>query len=72
VLDLAVTKPLRQGVDFNVAIDNLSNKAYYETQNHFQSRVTPTTEVAARVHGTPGYPFGITLGLTFHLQAKNR
>jgi len=72
VLDLAVTKPLRHGVDFNVAIDNLSNKAYYETQNYFQSRVTPTTEVAARVHGTPGYPFGITLGLTFHLQAKNR
>lgn len=72
VLDLAATKRLHRGVDFNMGIDNLSDKAYYETQNYFASRVTPTAPVQARIHGTPGYPFGITLGLTVHLQAKNR
>jgi outer membrane receptor protein involved in Fe transport len=72
VLDLELTRRLRPWVDFNMGIDNLADKAYYETQNYFESRVTPSAPVVARIHGTPGYPFGITLGLTFHLQAKSR
>jgi len=28
-------------VDINLDVDNLSNKAYYETQNFFESRVAP-------------------------------
>jgi outer membrane receptor protein involved in Fe transport len=72
VLDVAVTKQLRRWVDFNFDIDNLTDKLYYETQNYFVSRVTPTTPALARIHGTPGYPIGVTLGLTFHLFSKPR
>jgi outer membrane receptor protein involved in Fe transport len=72
VLDVAVTKQLRRWVDFNFDIDNLTDKVYYETQNYFVSRVTPTEPAAARIHGTPGYPVGVTVGLTFHLITKAR
>jgi hypothetical protein len=72
VLDLAVTKTLRPGLDFNFDVDNLTNKIYYETQNYFESRVTPTMPAIARIHGTPGYPIGITVGLTIRFGEKNR
>jgi outer membrane receptor protein involved in Fe transport len=70
VLDLAITKTLRQWVDLNVGIENLTDKHYYETQNFFESRVSPTAEAIERIHGTPGYPFGITVGLTFRIAGK--
>jgi len=72
VLDLAVTRQLRRWVDFNLGIDNLTDKAYYETQNYFESRVTPTAPAIYRIHGTPGYPFDLTLGVTLHLRSKMR
>ena len=31
----------RPGVEFNFSLDNLTNRDYYETQNYFESRVTP-------------------------------
>jgi len=70
VLDFSVSKRIRSGVDFNFAIDNLNNKSYYETQNYLESRVTPTDEPKFRVHGTPGYPIGVTVGMTFRLDGK--
>ncbi len=70
VLDLAITQTLRHGLDFNLDVDNLTNKTYYETQNFFESRVTPTMPAIARIHGTPGYPIGVTLGLTFRFGAS--
>lgn len=39
-LDLGVTKRLRQWVDLNFSIDNLTDKRYFETQNFFESRIT--------------------------------
>jgi hypothetical protein len=54
----------------NVGIENLTDKQYYETQNFFESRVSPTAEAFERIHGTPGYPFGITVGLTFRIAGK--
>lgn len=70
VIDLAVTKSLRGWIDLNIDIDNLANKRYYETQNFFESRVSPTAESVERIHGTPGYPIGLTAGLTFHIAGK--
>jgi len=67
VLDLSMSKHIRHGVDFNFAIDNLNDKHFYETQNYLESRVTPTTDSKFRVHGTPGYPIGFTVGMTFRL-----
>jgi len=72
VLDLAVTRQVRRWVDFNLGIDNLTDKAYYETQNYFESRVTPTAPAIYRIHGTPGYPFDLTLGVTLHLRSTMR
>lgn len=70
VLDFSMVKRIRPWLDFNFAIDNLTNKRYYETQNYFESRIRPGDPVIARIHGTPGYPVGWTAGLTFHLFTK--
>jgi len=71
VLDLSISKRIRHGVDFNFAIDNLNNKRYWETQNYFVSRLPgEDLEGVARVHATPGYPIGVTVGLTFRIGEK--
>lgn len=67
VVDLGVSKEVRHGLDFNLAIDNLNNKRHWETQNYFESRVAPAAASAFRVHGTPGYPVGFTAGVTLRL-----
>src|SRR6266850_8388108 len=70
VVDFALTKALRPWMDFNLDLDNVANKAYYETQNFFESRVSPTAPAVERIHGTPGYPVGLTVGVTLHLGGK--
>ena len=71
VLDLSLTKRIRRWVDFNLSIDNLTDKRYFETQNFFESRVSPGAEAQERIHATPGYPVGVSVGLTFRLGAKD-
>ena len=71
VLDFSMSKRLRSWVDFNLSVDNLTNKRYFETQNYFESRLRPGDPVISRIHGTPGYPIGLTIGLTFRLFGKN-
>ena len=68
VLDFAATKKLFRGLEWNLSVDNLNNKHYFETQNFFYSRVTPTAPIEARIHGTPGYPAGFTTGLTWRFE----
>jgi outer membrane receptor protein involved in Fe transport len=70
VVDLSVSKAIRHGVEFNFAIDNLNDKKCWETQNYLESRVTPTGPAVVRVHGTPGYPIGFTVGLAFRAFGK--
>lgn len=70
VLDVSKAKRIQRWVDFNLSIDNLTNKVYFETQNYFESRLRPGDPIIARIHGTPGYPFGVTAGLTFRLFGK--
>ena len=70
VLDFSMLRRIRPWVDFNFSIDNLTDKQYYETQNYFESRLRPGDPVVARIHATPGYPIGATVGLTFHFGAK--
>ena len=67
MIDLGVNKRLRSDLDFNLSIDNLFSKRYYETQNFFESRLRPDDDPAERIHATPGYPFGVTVGLTLRL-----
>jgi outer membrane receptor protein involved in Fe transport len=72
VLDLAITKPLRPWLDLNFDIDNLTDNVYYETRNYFESRANPVAAAVQRIHGTPGYPVGFTVGLTVRFGEKNR
>jgi outer membrane receptor protein involved in Fe transport len=70
ILDLSLARRLRRWLDVNMAIDNLTNKRYFETQNYFASRLAPGAAAVSRIHATPGYPVGLTLGLTFKLWKK--
>lgn len=72
VVDFSMNKRIRRWVDVNFSIDNLLNKRYLETQNYFESRVSPDAKAVTRIHGTPGYPFGATVGVTFHLFNKDK
>ena len=70
VVDLSVNKRIGRVVELNLAVDNLFNKHYFETQNFFESRVLPGDPVVSRIHGSPGFPIGLTIGLTFRLSGK--
>ena len=69
VFDMGLSRQIRRGVEFNLALDNLTNRDYYETQNYFESRL-PGQAAMWRIHGTPGYPLTATVGLTFRLKGK--
>jgi outer membrane receptor protein involved in Fe transport len=70
VLDFSLNKQIRRGLEFNLAIDNLTDKRYFETQNYFESRLSPGADLVERIHATPGYPRTITAGVTFRLGSK--
>jgi outer membrane receptor protein involved in Fe transport len=70
VFDMGIARQLRRGVELNFSLDNLTNRDYYETQNYFESRVSPDAPIVSRIHGTPGYPLTAVLGLTFRLGGK--
>jgi outer membrane receptor protein involved in Fe transport len=70
VLDFSMRQRIRSWVDFNFSIDNLTDKHYFETQNYLESRTALGAPVNARIHGTPGYSRGMTVGLTFHILGK--
>jgi outer membrane receptor protein involved in Fe transport len=80
VLDLSLSKRLLSRVELNLAIDNLTNKRYFETQNYFESRLLTDQGIfdpvenrlifPSRLHATPGYGIGFTMGLTFRLSEK--
>jgi outer membrane receptor protein involved in Fe transport len=70
VLDFSMVKQIRRWMDFNFSVDNLTDKVYYETQNYYESRSLPGAAALGRIHATPGYPIGMTVGLTFHFSGK--
>jgi outer membrane receptor protein involved in Fe transport len=69
VLDFGLSRRIRRGVEFNLALDNLTNREYYETQNYLESRL-PGQAPIARIHATPGYPITAIVGMTFRLRGK--
>lgn len=70
VVDFYVSKRLRRFIDVNLAIDNLFDKHYFETQNFFESRLRPGDDPVERIHATPGYRFGVTAGVTLRFGEK--
>jgi outer membrane receptor protein involved in Fe transport len=51
-----MTKRDRPWVDFNLSIDNLTDKRYFETQDYFESRVTPGAASARAFMGRRAIP----------------
>jgi outer membrane receptor protein involved in Fe transport len=70
VIDLGLARQLTRRTELNLSFDNLTNRDYYETQNYFESRITPTAPVIARIHGTPGYPLSVVAGITMRFGGK--
>jgi outer membrane receptor protein involved in Fe transport len=70
VIDFGMAKQLTRRVELNFSLDNLTNRDYYETQNYFESRVTPDAPIIARIHGTPGYPLTAVAGITLRFGGK--
>lgn len=70
VVDLSVNKRVTRWLDLNFALDNVTNKRYFETQNYFESRVRPGDAATTRIHVTPGYPLTFTMGVTIRLGRK--
>ncbi len=71
VVDLSVNKRLSKNFDLNFSVDNLLNKRYFETQNYFESRISPTSPIVSRIHATPGFPITFTAGITLRFGVKN-
>lgn len=70
VFDLGVAKRVRRGIELSLSLDNLTSRDYYETQNYFESRVSPASPVVARIHATPAFPLTVVAGVTFRLRGK--
>lgn len=64
VLDLGLRVRLSHALRLDLALDNLTGARYWETQNFFESRIRPDESPRGRVHGTPGFPRALVLGLT--------
>jgi hypothetical protein len=69
VWDMGIARRIRRGVEFNLTIDNLADRSYWETQNYYESRL-PGQEPATRIHATPGYPLTVMVGLTVRMFGK--
>jgi hypothetical protein len=70
VFDLSLIRRIRRGVEFQFALDNFTDRFYYETQNYLESRPSPNRPSSFGIHATPGYPLTVTVGLTFRFRGK--
>jgi outer membrane receptor protein involved in Fe transport len=70
VFDASVSRRINRRVELNFSVDNLTNRDYYETQNYFESRVTPDSPIVARIHATPAYPLTAVAGITLRFGGK--
>ena len=69
VWDVGVARRIRRGIEFNLTVDNLTNRSYWETQNYYESRL-PEQDPITRIHATPGYPITVMAGMTFRFFGK--
>ena len=51
VFDAGMVRTIRRGIEFNLTVDNLLNRIYYETQNYFVSRLAGEAP-RSRIHAT--------------------
>lgn len=70
IFDFGVARQITRLVEFNFSLDNLLDRSYWETQNYFESRVTPDAPAIERIHATPGFPLTAVVGLTLRFGGK--
>jgi outer membrane receptor protein involved in Fe transport len=70
VFDVGAARQLTRTLELNLSLDNLTNRSYRETQNYFESRVTPAALGVARIHATPAYPLTAVAGITMRFGGK--
>ncbi len=70
VWDFGMARRLNRRTELNLSLDNLLSRNFYETQNYFESRVTPDAPIIARIHATPGYPLTAAAGITMRFGGK--
>lgn len=69
VWDVGATRRLGRRLDLSLAVDNLFDKRYYETQNYFESRLAGEAP-KSRIHATPGYSRTVIAGLSVRFGRK--
>ncbi len=69
VLDFGMPRRIYRGVEFKLTVDNMTNRAYCQTENYSESRLSGQ-DALARIHATPGYPLTVKAGFTFRLRGQ--
>jgi outer membrane receptor protein involved in Fe transport len=69
VYDFAFNRDLTKQIALNVAVDNVLNREYWETQNYFTSRLAGQGPME-RIHASPGYGRTVMAGMTFRFGDK--
>lgn len=69
VWDFSASRSINRYFDLNIAVDNLLDKSFYETFEMYTSALRGQDPLE-RVHGTPGYPRTVMVGVTIHLFPK--
>lgn len=71
VTDVSLSRRLTRWMDFNLTVDNVFDRTYYETVDLYTSRLRGQMPME-RFHVTPGYPVTVVGGVTIRLMPKNR
>ena len=71
VTDFSMSRRLTKNIDFNLSIDNVFDRTYYETVDSYTSALKGQAPME-RFHVTPGYPITFVGGVSIRLFNKDR
>ncbi len=69
IFDTAISRDITGQIAFNIAVDNLLNREYWETQNYFTSQLAGQDPIE-RIHASPGYGRTLAVGVTLRFGDK--
>ncbi len=71
VTDFSMSRRLTRNIDFNLSIDNVFDRTYFETVDSYTSALRGQAPME-RFHVTPGYPITFVGGVSVRLFNKDR
>ncbi len=71
VTDFSMSRRLTRDIDFNLSIDNVFDRTYFETVDSYTSALKGQDPME-RFHVTPGYPITFVGGISIRLFNKDR